>query len=334
MKKHSHFPKPNVLLVGLLVVHFPSLTLLLSVFARALPLYRSLQVSFILRINFYDVYSKASSFPISWFSHVLGHCHGWFLHVLGHCPGQRSCVSFAYVTLCHRAQAGRAKPTIKDRPKDQSDQSGYPTDQLEIWDRPAESSEKKLDAASRFESFFSLSLEGERSAGETAHRCTHTGASVFARRQKFCDSAARLDGLAKLSSRSNGLEGQIEPEIKRCGPTRVRNWCINASVTCDPRQNKIPFEKPADICVFNVFVTFRLLLGSSRLGPGSLTSTRLEETSNSQNIMKKMKSVCQKVYWVYPKVVRVCCTGKPCLHTTRSLPTHSSPLTPTRCQIA
>ena len=50
--------------------------------------------------------------------------------------------------------------------------------------------------------------------------------------------AARLDGLAKLSSRSNGLEGQIEPEIKRCGPTRVRNWRINASVTCEPRQNK------------------------------------------------------------------------------------------------
>ena len=80
---------------------------------------------------------------------------------------------------------------------------------------------KKLDTAGRFESFFSCSLERERSAGETAHRCRHTGASVFHRRQKFCDSAARLDGLAKLSSRSNGLEGQIEPEIKRCGPTRV-----------------------------------------------------------------------------------------------------------------
>ena len=73
---------------------------------------------------------------------------------------------------------------------------------------------KKLDAAGRFESFFSLSLERERSAGETAHRCTHTGASVFDRRQKFCDSAARLDGLAKLNSRSNGLEGQTEPEMK------------------------------------------------------------------------------------------------------------------------
>ena len=82
---------------------------------------------------------------------------------------------------------------------------------------------KKQDAAGRFESFLSLSLERERSAGETAHRWTHTGASVFDRRQKFCDSAARLDGLAKLSSRSNGLEGQTEPEMKTAthGLTRV-----------------------------------------------------------------------------------------------------------------
>ena len=55
----------------------------------------------------HDVHSKASSFPIIWFSHVLGHCHGWFLHVLGHCFGQRSCVSFAYVTL-YRAGACEA----------------------------------------------------------------------------------------------------------------------------------------------------------------------------------------------------------------------------------
>ena len=108
---------------------------------------------------------------------------------------------------------------------------------------------KKLDAAGRFESFFSLSLERERSAGETAHWCTHTGVSMFDRRQKFCDSAARLDGLAKLSSRSNELEGQTEPEIKRCGPTGVRNWCINALVTCDPRQNKTRVYCPPVSCV-------------------------------------------------------------------------------------
>ena len=82
---------------------------------------------------------------------------------------------------------------------------------------------KKLpDAASRFESFFSLSLERERIAGETAHRCRYTGASMFDRRQKVCESTARLDSLAKLSSRSDGVEGQIEPEIKRCGLTGIR----------------------------------------------------------------------------------------------------------------
>ena len=55
---------------------------------------------------------------------------------------------------------------------------------------------------------------------------------------KFCEPAARLDGLVNLRWRSNGLEGQIEPEKKRHGPTRVRCWCINALVTCDPRQNE------------------------------------------------------------------------------------------------
>ena len=47
---------------------------------------------------------------------------------------------------------------------------------------------------------------------------------MFDRRQKFCDSAARLDGLAKLNSRSNGLEGQTEPEMKTAthGPDEGR----------------------------------------------------------------------------------------------------------------
>ena len=34
-----------------------------------------------------------------------------------------------------------------------------------------------------------------------------------------------------------GNDRQTEPELKRRGPTRVRDRCINASVTCDPRQN-------------------------------------------------------------------------------------------------
>ena len=48
-----------------------------------------------------------------------------------------------------------------------------------------EISECTVDAASRFESFFSLSLERQRIAGKTARRYTYTGASVFHRRQKF-----------------------------------------------------------------------------------------------------------------------------------------------------
>ena len=68
----------------------------------------------------------------------------------------------------------------------------------EIWRLARQEFWKKLDAASRFKSFFSLSLERQRSAGEKAHRCTYTGASVFDRRQKFCEPAARLDGLVNL----------------------------------------------------------------------------------------------------------------------------------------
>ena len=117
-----------------------------------------------------------------------------------------------------------------------TDQWLYLTDQLEIWDRPAESSEaceRSLTLpprASRFERFFSLSLESERSGGETANRCRYTGASVFDRRQKFCESAARLDGLPKLSLCSNGVEGQIEPENKapwtHYGPVMIHK-CIS-----------------------------------------------------------------------------------------------------------
>ena len=70
---------------------------------------------------------------------------------------------------------------------------------------------KKLDAASWFESFFSLSLERQRSAGEMAQRWTYTGASVFDRCQKFCESAARLDGLANLRFGNR----TTQPEIKR-----------------------------------------------------------------------------------------------------------------------
>ena len=95
----------------------------------------------------------------------------------------------------------------------------------DIWQISCEISEieapkvlKKLDAASRFESFISFSLESQRNAGKMAHQCTYTSASVFDKRQKFCESAPRLDGLANLRFGDR----TTEPERKRCGPTRVR----------------------------------------------------------------------------------------------------------------
>ena len=47
---------------------------------------------------------------------------------------------------------------------------------------------------------------------------TRIGASVFNRGQKFCESAARLDGLASLRFGDR----MTEPETMRCGLTRVR----------------------------------------------------------------------------------------------------------------
>ena len=73
------------------------------------------------------------------------------------------------------------------------------TDELEIWDRPFESSAgKNLDAASQFESFFSVLLKHQQSVGEIAIDSMYTGASVFDRHQKLCLSAACLDMLANL----------------------------------------------------------------------------------------------------------------------------------------
>ena len=61
-------------------------------------------------------YSTASSFPIR-----------WFLHVLGHCPGHHSCVSFAYFTL----PPGRACEANDQRSTQRSVRSEYaPT----VWD--------------------------------------------------------------------------------------------------------------------------------------------------------------------------------------------------------
>ena len=71
-----------------------------------------------------------------------------------------------------------------------------------------------------FESYFSLSLERQRSAGEMECRCgqAYTGASVFDRQQKFCKCTACSDGLAK---KRFWWHAPTELEIKRSGPTIV-----------------------------------------------------------------------------------------------------------------
>ena len=167
----------------------------------------------------HDVHSKASSFPISWFSHVLGHCDGWFLHVLGHCSGQRSCV---HLRMLHCTGQGVRSQRSKIGPKISqiSLHIGQISWRFEI-DRP-----KGLKEARRCRSVRKLlfPFAGARAKCARNGPSMHTHGGIRVRQTpRVCDSAARLDGLAKLNSRSNGLEGQTEPEIKRCGPTRVRN---------------------------------------------------------------------------------------------------------------
>ena len=93
------------------------------------------------------------------------------------------------------------------------------------------------------ESFFSLLLECQWSAGEMARLCTYTGAFVFDRRQHFSESAARLDGLANLWFGNR----TTEPEIKRRGPTRVcADACMYTKLHATLVKNKaVPFH----ICI-------------------------------------------------------------------------------------
>ena len=155
-------------------------------------------------------------------------CRHWSVHIVGNVLS-----TTAYSSIVHRARHAKHQRGFDHRSVGISDRSvgDLRLTGGKFW--------KKLEAASRIESFFSLSLEREWSADETANRSMYIGATVFDWRQKFCESAARLDGLGKLSARSNGVEGQIKPEIERHGPNRVRWWCINASVTCDSPQNKV-----------------------------------------------------------------------------------------------
>ena len=108
-----------------------------------------------------DVYRTARSFPIR-----------WFLHMLGQCPGHLcfSCVLYSATGLACEANYQRSAQRsvrsvgISDRSVGDLRWTGR-----KHWNW------KELDAASRFESFFSLLLECKRSAGETAHQCRYTG---------------------------------------------------------------------------------------------------------------------------------------------------------------
>ena len=78
----------------------------------------------------------------------------------------------------------------------------------------AESSARSETLRVGSESFFSLSLEHQRSAGEMARRCRYAPPSVLDRHQKFCKSAARLDGYVEFKWRSNGERATDRARIK------------------------------------------------------------------------------------------------------------------------
>ena len=92
------------------------------------------------------------------------------LAIIVHCPGHY--VSFAYFTF----PAGRvceACTAFDQRSVGISDRSGVRSEI--VYQAQEFSKNLAYDAASRFEGFFSLSLERQRSAGKMAHQCTYTG---------------------------------------------------------------------------------------------------------------------------------------------------------------
>ena len=75
------------------------------------------------------------------------------------------------------------------------------------------------------ESFFLL--ERKRRTGEMACRCRYARASVFDRRQKFCESGARSDGVAELTI-SLKLGRQTERARNKSLWTHLGScWCIS-----------------------------------------------------------------------------------------------------------
>ena len=146
------------------------------------------------------------------------------VRALANCSHHSSIVHWLHpVTSCQ----GAGVPSIKD--------------QLGIWERDQWSHRKfwkKRDAASWFwEILFPFAGAPAKCRRNGQFRRTLTAIRVgqTAKVLKIRSSFGPVCGI--YNGAQMGNDRQTEPELKRCGPTRVRDRCINASVTCDPRQN-------------------------------------------------------------------------------------------------
>ena len=167
------------------------------------------------------IYGKAFSLSISPFlcsPTLTFSCTDWLMirgrccvHVLDFILAQLpycSSLSTAMVFTqqqCKRARRAKCACTVSRRLVGISDRSAVRSEIVH-----AESSQRSQTLRIGSDSFFSLLLECQQSAGVMAHRCRYSGASVFDRRRKFWESAARSGGLAKKSFDDR----QTEPENK------------------------------------------------------------------------------------------------------------------------
>ena len=109
-------------------------------------------------------------------------------------------------------------------------------DQLWVWSH--RKFWKKRDGASWFWEIlfpFAGAPAKCRRNGQFRHILTAIRVGQTAKVLKIHSSFGPVCGI--YNGAQMGNDRQTEPELKHCGPTRVRDRCINASVTCDPRQN-------------------------------------------------------------------------------------------------
>ena len=135
-------------------------------------------------------------------------------------------------TDCIRSRHARhaGVPSIKD-------QLGiWERDQLWVWSH--RKFWKKRDGASWFWEIlfpFAGAPAKCRRNGQFRHILTAIRVGQTAKVLKIRSSFGPVCGI--YNGAQMGNDRQTEPELKRRGHTRVRDRCINASVTCDPRQN-------------------------------------------------------------------------------------------------